>query len=250
MYDLIKGLALPPTNLFAVIAAGYLLRRTWRRLGTALIVTGFGLLYLLSTGFVSTHLLALLERGIDEPQAGAPPPQAIAILSAGYLDLEPSGDAVTVDAMTLERLRFGVELHRISGLPILVTGGGEDEAGKPPVGRLMEDSLRRDFGIESRWVEDRSATTRENATLSARILLPLGIRSLWVVTQSWHLPRALAAFRAAGFTAWPAAAGYTNPGEFEFTPATLLPSAKALLRSYYAFHEAIGLVWYKLFLFG
>jgi len=249
MYDMIKELVLPPANLFILILVGLLLRRWKRRLGTSLAVLGFVSMYLLSTGFVATRLLALVERGIEAPPAGAPPPQAIAILSAGYLDLSRDSDAVTIDSMTLDRLRFGVELYRRTGLPILVTGGGNPTPDIPPVGRLMSESLHRDFGIDATWVEERSATTHENATMSARILLPLGIRSVYVVTQSWHLPRALAAFRAAGFTAWPAAAGYTNLGKEEWRLELFLPSAKSLLRSYYAFHEMIGLVWYKLFLF-
>lgn len=250
MYDLIKGLALPPTNLILVLLFGFVLRRRRPWLGRALIGAALAALYLLSTGTVATRLLAVLERGIEAPASGAPPPQAIVVLSAGYLDLEPGGDTADVDAMTLDRLRFGARLHRRTGLPVMVTGGRGRKRDKPPVGRLMAESLRRDFGIDAAWTEDQAGTTWENATLSARILLPLGIRSVHVVTQSWHLPRATAAFRAAGFTVWPHAAGYTNPGPFEFSPSALLPSANALLRSHYAFHEALGLTWYRLFLFG
>ncbi|MDA0662701.1 MAG: YdcF family protein [Proteobacteria bacterium] len=248
MYSLIKELALPPANLLVLVIAGYLLRR--RRSGKILIATGFVALCLLSNAFVSSHLLKALEAGIAAPGPQAAPPQAIVVLSAGYLALQPAGDAVTVDSMTLERLRFAARRHRETGLPLLVTGGSGRHENRPPVGRLMADSLQRDFGMAAAWVEDRSATTMENATFSAEILAPLGIRSVYVVTQAWHLPRAIAAFRAAGFTVWPVAAGYTNTDSMELDPAIFIPSAKALRNSYYAIHELLGRVWYRAFGFG
>lgn len=248
MYELIKGLALPPANLLVVIIIGLWLARRRRRLGLALVTAACVTLYLLSTGLVANRLLALLESGIETPAANAAPPQAIAILSAGYLDLTPQGSAVDIDAMTLDRLRFGARLHRETGLPILVTGGGPDEE-RPPMATLMQQSLERDFCVAANWVESRSLTTQENAAFSARILSPLDIRSVYVVTQGWHLPRALAAFRAAGFTAWPAAAGYTNLHDGAIKTDILMPSAKSLHRSFYAFHEWLGLIWYRAFHF-
>lgn len=247
MYDLIKGFALPPANLLVIVLAGYLLRR--RRAGSVLMATGIVGLYLLSIPFVSSQLLKVLEAGIETPGPQAAPPQAIVVLSAGYLALLPEGDSVTIDTMTLDRLRFAVQRHRESGLPLLVTGGSGKHESRPPVGRLMADSLRRDFGTDAAWVEEKSATTLENATFSAAILLPQDIRSVYVATQGWHLPRAVAAFRAAGFTAWPLAAGHTNTDAMEFGPGIFVPSAKALLNSYYAFHEMVGLVWYRAFKF-
>ena len=36
----------------------------------------------------------------------------------------------------------------------------------------------------------------------------------------------------------------------ELGPAIFIPSAKALLNSYYAIHELLGRVWYRAFGFG
>ena len=243
MYNLIKGLTLPPANFLVIVIIGYFLRR--HRIGTVLIVTGITALYLLSNAVIASHLLKLIESHIEIPGPTAAPPQAIVVLSAGYLHLLPEGGTVTVDAMTLDRLRFAVRLQQKTGLPILVTGGSGKRGKRPPVGRLMADSLRNDFGTTATWVEDESATTGENATFSAKILLPQDIRSIYVVTQAWHLPRSIGAFRAAGFTVWPFAAGYTNTDDSTPGIWMLIPSAKALLNSYYAFHEALGLIWYR-----
>jgi uncharacterized SAM-binding protein YcdF (DUF218 family) len=245
MYAVIKMLALPPANLLLVMIAGMILRRWWRRTGLAVAIFGALGLYALGTSYVSTRLLVSLESRIPSPAAG-PPPGVIVILSAGFVFETADTDTALVDPLTLDRLRRGARLHRRTGLPILVTGGASK---RHPVamGDLMRDALRRDFGVAARWVETRSGSTNQNAVFSTRLLRDAGIRSAYVVTQAWHLPRALAAFEAAGLAAVPAAASHNRPAPAELT--SFIPSAKALLRSYYAIHEALGLFWYRRALF-
>jgi uncharacterized SAM-binding protein YcdF (DUF218 family) len=71
-----------------------------------------------------------------------------------------------------------------------------------------------------------------------------GIGSAYVVTHGWHMPRALLAFRAAGFPVVPAP---TNP---ERNPdpglSAFLPSAAAWGQTYYAAHEWLGIMVYHL----
>ena len=108
----------------------------------------------------------------------------------------------------------------------------------------MRAVLEREFGVPVAWMEDRSRNTRENAKFSAPLLKTAGIRRIYLVSQVWHLPRAIPEFEREGFTVVPAGIGYQPKG-----PATLfdvLPNPNALVSSYYAFHEWIGLVWYRL----
>ena len=249
MYDLLKALSLPPANLVAVIVVGLLLRRRTRRIGTAVAAIGAVLLYLLSTSFVASRLLIAVEAGVDAPQSAgtsSAQPQAIVILSSGYGYVAPAGDTVTVDAMTLERLRQGVRLHRATGLPVLVTGGGAEDDPEP-VGALMAKVLRDDFGISPKWIDIRASSTHENAQFSARILKKQGIFTVYLVSQAWHLPRAVAAFEAAGLSPLPMPSTYSRAARPGLR--TFLPSAKALQASYNAFHEVLGLAWYRWALF-
>lgn len=48
-------------------------------------------------------------------------------------------------------------------------------------------------------IEDASTTTFENSRRCAELLLPRGIRKVWIVTQPFHLARAKRHFRGAGF---------------------------------------------------
>ena len=230
---------LPPSSLAALALLALLLfGRRWGRLVSILALLP---LVVLSMPIVAQALLASL----DVPPGAVPPegaaPGAIVILSG---DVERQADPPSADIgpLTLERERAGAALARRTGLPILVTGGLV--TAPPPVGRMMAASLPADFAVPVRWVEDRSATTWENAAFSVPMLRADGIGRIYLVTHAWHMRRALLAFQRAGIDAvavpvrldpWP-------KGEaMEFIPRT-----SAWTRSSFAIHEWVGLFAYRL----
>ena len=75
-------------------------------------------------------------------------------------------------------------------------------------------------------VEDRSATTYENAIFTAALLSPRPGQSWILVTSASHLPRAMATFRSAGFDV------VAYPVDFEADPVNALyePAAAAARR--------------------
>jgi uncharacterized SAM-binding protein YcdF (DUF218 family) len=107
---------------------------------------------------------------------------------------------------------------------------------------MMAEALENDFRLSARWREDRSMTTYQNALYSAEMLRRAGIPAAVVVTNRWHMARALWSFRAVGY---PVVAAPTASGRrLRLEPASFLPQIPALLDSYYALHELIGLAWY------
>lgn len=240
--NLIAALLLPPLNLLVLIGWGAWLLRSRRRqrLGRALIVLSGAGLWLLSTPYLAGLMLDALKpppRPILGDQA-----EAIVILGGGaYRDnLEYGGD--TVGRLTLERVRYGAWLARETAKPVLVTGGAPD--GGVPEGQLMRTVLEREFGIPVRWVEDRSDNTRDNALRSAELLQTAGVKRIFLVTHAWHLKRAIPEFERTGLVVIPAGIGYaapSRPGALDF-----VPSARGLLDSYFAMHEGIGLIWYRI----
>jgi len=241
--NLAASVLLPPFNLLILGAVGFLLLKRKPKLGKSLIAASLVLLYTLSTPVVADYLLGLLEKNIL-PLGGKNPPHAdaIVILGGGTYRDAPEYGADTVKPLTLERLRYGAWLHKLTGKPILVTGGAP--LGGTPEGMVMRAVLVNEFKTPVRWVEARSFNTEENAAFSAAILKREGINRVYVVSQPWHLPRALGAFRDAGLT--PIAAGTHFHRWQRFTLFSFLPSAAALNDSYYALHEGIGLLWYRL----
>jgi len=244
---LATALLLPPANLLVPCAAGLLLLRRWPRTGRLLLAAGLGGLLLLSLPLVSKALIVSLEQGLplrpaagDPPGAlpGAPPgapPGAIVILSAEAL---VNDGALEPGPLTLERLRAGAALHRRTGLPILVTGGRAGE-GPDTLAGAMARSLAADFNVPVRWTETASQDTRENAVLSAPLLLRDGVRSAYLVTHAWHMRRSVLAFAGTGVavTAAPVRMDEGPDGR----GSDFIPRARSWLDSYWALHEWVGI---------
>lgn len=241
-YALATFLLVPPVNLLLVTIGGFALICLNRRAGRW--ISGFGLsgLLILAMPAVSNYLLVLLESTQPTTVPGELP-AAIVILSGDVRLIGGSEPQVGIGLLTLERLRSGAAIYRSTHLPILTTGGVIGEDG-PPVAALMAQSLAQDFNVPTRWVESASGTTWENAELSAAILKAQNIHSIYLVTHSWHMRRAMIAFTYFGLDVTPAPVPPDEAPTFVF--GAFLPQASAWLRSYYAFHEWIGCAWYTL----
>jgi uncharacterized SAM-binding protein YcdF (DUF218 family) len=241
-----RGIVADPVVLVLLLLLGGLgLTMLRRRLGSALLISGVVALYLLATPFVSAHLLRLAEAPLGvSPSAVAQSPQAIVILSAGVYPRAPEYGGDTVDALTLERIRYGARLHRRTGLPILVTGARPRNAAQP-MAESMRRALVEDFKVPVRWVEGRARTTHENAEQSAALLRAEGIDTIYLVTHAVHMRRAQEAFERARLTVVPAATMFTATDP-DVSLRELVPRATTLARSSYALHELIGRLWYRL----
>ncbi len=236
-------LLVPPISLLYLALVGLLIGRRYQRPGRVLAWFGALGLLILAMPPVSGGLLVALEQGLPMTPPQGEPPQAIVILGG---DVDRDGGPQSMPrpgALSLERELAGALLARRTGLPILVTGG-RLRASEPPVAVLMADSLEHDFLVPVRWVEQTSHDTWENAHFSAPVLREQGIDSVYLVTQAWHMRRAVVAFRRAGMKVTPA------PTFLDRVPARFatdfVPRAGSWQASYFAFHEWIGWVWYVL----
>lgn len=240
--NLISAVLLPPLNFILLGFAGFVLLRRRPTLARFLIFMSLAFLTILSMPAVGNRLLGQLEPYPALNPAHLPQADAIVILGAGtYFDApEYGGD--TVDSMELERLRYGARLAHMTGLPILVTGG------RPTGGKaqavMMQTVLEQDFHVPVRWQETRSNTTWENARNSYALLAPTKIRRILLVTHAWHLPRAVYSFEKAGFRVIPAGTDFALTNKTRVMD--FIPQPRGLQASYYAMHEAIGLIWYRL----
>lgn len=188
------------------------------------------LLYVLSLPPVAY----LLMRSLELPEDGFEGAQAIVVLGGGTV----GGKALTDSS--LERLRYGVELQRELGLPLLMAGG-DNEAVR--MGEVARDEFRLDGEI---WLEDKSFDTYENARLSAPILRDRGVRTIVLVTHGYHLLRARREFQRHGFEVRCAPLGQATPGRWSGGIFMLLPSSDALFVSSKALEEWLGVLYYRL----
>jgi uncharacterized SAM-binding protein YcdF (DUF218 family) len=238
--NFIAAFLLPPLNLIVLGGLGLYFLQRRRNLGKWLIALSLGGLTVLSLPIVSGALLDALMPPLVKFNGSEA--DAIVILGGGINpeSLEYGGPAP--GSHTLERLRYGAWLARKLGKPILVTGG--HPAGGEAEGRVMRDTLERDFGLKVRWVEDQSNNTRENGRFSSAILKQDGIRRIYLVSDAWHLTRAIPEFEREGLQVFAAGTGYapyTGLHVLDF-----LPNAGALNTSSLALHEGIGILWYHI----
>ncbi len=245
MTHVASAFLLPPLGLFVICVAGYVLRKKWPKFGRMLSVTSLVVLVLISTQAGALLLIRPLE-ALSAPLAstrntGA---QAIVVLGGGQLPNAPEyGGASVPNAATLMRLRYAAKLHIGTGLPILVTGGAP--LGTPQSeAALMAHVLREDFSTPVKWLEEASNDTAQNAQYSARILQPVGVQRILLVTDAMHMARAKSIFTRNGFDVVPAPTQFLSRGKFIFED--FIPNASALYHASFAMHEWIGMIWYGL----
>lgn len=243
----VEAVLLPPGLLIWLLLGGlWLLARGRRRAGLAVSSVGLGLLYLLSTPLVGGGLLGLLQTAppLAEDALGAQGGEAIVVLGAGRRSAAAEYGGDTVNALALERLRYAARIARRTGLPLLVSGGLARD-GHPPEAILMMQALEADFGVPVRWVESDSRNTFDNARYSSQILRASGLRRILLVSHAWHMPRALWAFGRFGLQVTPAPTAFETDDD-TLLLSDLLPQARALRKSYFALHEMLGNLWYRL----
>ena len=238
----IKILLHLPLLFFLIAGLGYVVGRRRRRLGRALVWSSVALLWLASTPWVSSALLASLQRSPSLDLAALPGgPGAIVVLGADLTPYTAEMRGPDIGPLTLVRLRYGAQLARASGLPLLVSGG-RIAPSAPPLAKLMAEVLEREYGLTRVWREASSRTTLENAQQSALFLRQQGIEEVFLVTHAWHIPRAQAAFEKRGLRVRPAPTAY-QPWP-DRTLRGFVPSARALVNSSLGLHEWVGRLYY------
>ena len=146
-----------------------------------------------------------------------------------------------------EPLAVMVDLaRRYPKAKIIVSGGSEG-----PKEALSEAAIAKDYFISLGIAPDRilaegqSQTTAENARFTANLLHPMP-HSRWVlVTSGRHMPRAVGAFRQAGFDVVAFPAGFRTHGWRGIWKAEST-ATENLRRIDIGVHEWVGLVAYKL----
>ncbi|MBB1093059.1 YdcF family protein [Rhodopseudomonas palustris] len=174
------------------------------------------------------------------------PAKAIVVLSADQITNAPEFGQPVVGKLTLQRLRYAAWLYRQTHLPIIVSGGSCAND-THSLAQLMAHSLREEFGVPVMAMEEQSVNTRENAQFTADWLTAHHIKTILLVTHAWHLPRAVAAFERVGIEVIPAPTGFAYDKNSQFKWDDVLPTAQALLMSYYALHEYSGQLWYTVY---
>jgi uncharacterized SAM-binding protein YcdF (DUF218 family) len=158
-----------------------------RRLQQAILL-GFALLALTLLS-VAAHALWLAHL------AGPPKEAGVIVVLAGAT--EPDG---TLAPETVRRTETGVALHKAGIAPrIHFTGGVETPERAGAGDRMRELAISLGVPPQAATAESRSRSTLQNALMSREVLGPLTDGPVVLVSGGYHLARAWASFRWAGY---------------------------------------------------
>lgn len=190
-----KSLLTPPTPLWLMLLFGWLLRKRKPVLAGFLFWGALLTHYALMTNLVADRISHFVETvpAVTPAQLKAGGYEAIVVLGGGVDPIGKEFGQAALQEDPLVRLRYAAYLSRETGIPVISSGGRYE--GFPAEAEVMKIELKRDFGLNMAWVEGDSRTTWENATLSAGILRKAGLHKIVVVTQAWHMKRAVWAFQ-------------------------------------------------------
>ncbi|WP_297576462.1 YdcF family protein [uncultured Deefgea sp.] len=237
---IISSFLLPPGGLIILLVVAFLLRHRAPKWSSGLFWSAILALYVLSTPLMSHTLASQIE--LQATHQFNPQATAMVVLGGGKrFGAQDVAEGESINNVTLSRLRYAAKIHRITHLPILVSGGSPQ--GGISEAELMQQSLLDDFNVTSQWLESASNDSADNATQSARLLLPQH-QNILLVSSADHLPRATRSFEKAGFTVFPVPTDYHH--DEALSPVSFVPSAKHLATSSNALRELLGQIWYQL----
>ena len=232
--------------LLCLLAGVFLLLRGRRRGELLVVVAAIGLL-LLAVAPIGPAMMLALEQRFPRPPMLPDRIDGILVLGGAVEPRISLAYGETVFNGSIARVLAGVALARKHPEAKLALVGGEGDLF--PVG-FAEARATQGFVLEegiaaSRLiVEERSRSTHENAVFARELIRPAPGQHWVLVTSAYHMPRAVASFRAAD---WPV---IPYPVDFKVDPKTGLRANFNLLdglgTSTIAGKEWVGLVSYRL----
>ena len=237
-----------PSNLLVLGAVlGFVLLALRLRIGA--LVAAFSLTTIVIGSFspLGNVLLTPLEQRFPDGQYPTENIDGIIVLGGSYDTASHSYLSTIVLKEDTEPLAVMVDLaRRYPKAKIIFSGGTEGPKETISEAKVVERYFIS-FGIAPDRIltEGRSQTTAENARFTADLLHPPPSSRWLLVTSGYHMPRAVGAFRQAGFDVIAFPAGFRTHGWRDmWRPESI--AADNLRRVDIGVHEWLGLVAYKL----
>jgi uncharacterized SAM-binding protein YcdF (DUF218 family) len=240
---------LAPVNLLlgAALVGAALTRGRFARAGRRIAIASIALLLAIGILPLGAWLIAPLEDRFPQPPASMSPPYGIIVLGGAIDDELGRARHQVILADGAARLTEAVVLaRRFPQARVVYTGGSNsltdtdsDEA--RDAGRLLTA-----LGVDPARItlEDRSRNTDENARFTRDLVHPEPSQAWLLVTSAWHMPRAMALFRKAGFEVIADPVDYRSQGGFGDWRLNSDASRGFALFDL-AMHEWIGLAAYR-----
>ena len=252
--SLLKAISTPIIWILLLIITGTIvLRRLCKhsklRIGWYLIVFGTCILLFLSLEPISNLLVYSLES-----QYQALPKEVIAkvnimvILGGGFRSSGGFRKSPEASGSTYSQMFNGVKVFKQNKARVLVLSGGGRKSDGETEAEVMKN-LAIALGVleDKIIIECKSRNTMEHAIELAKIFPLTEKLHIGIVTSALHMPRAVQAFRKkfSQDIIIPIPVGYIcSPQKYNFE--SIIPLVDAFVKSSYAIHEWIGMIYYSL----
>ena len=239
---------LVPSNLLALGAAlGFVLLAFRLRAGTIIASVSLAAIVIALFSPLGNLLLTPLEQRFPDGQYPNEDIEGIIVLGGSYDTESHSYLSTIVLKEDTEPLAVMVDLARRYPQAKLIFSGGDEDPNETVSEAKVVRGYFISFGIAPNRIitEGRSQTTAENARFTAELLHPSPSSRWLLVTSGYHMPRAVGAFRQAGFDVIAFPAGLRTHGWGEmWRPENI--ATDNLRRVDIGVHEWVGLLDYKL----
>ncbi len=216
------------------VLGGRLGKRSLRRLGSALILLAFALLWIFSCN-ITTRFIGVPLEGEEVPLAdtlelgGC---DAVVLLGGGMGLHERCGRAeMFTSADRVWEAARQWKAHQDGNVKLAMSGGGVEWSTAP---------LLKDLGVDEKALVFFPAA--RNTEEEARMIAAAGFKRIRLVTSAWHMPRAKTLFERAGLEVIPAPTDYEMHcfAELSPRPRDFVPSSDALNRNSFAVKEWVA----------
>lgn len=239
----------PPGINILLGLIGLFLWKKYKKFSRQLIGFSFVLLWFMSMPCVAQVMIDYLQNqyaplNINKLDRANAKQAAIVVLGGGVVKNCEYDHPYCGSSSTIDRALYGAYLYKKWHLPILVSGGNSYSV-PTTVSEVMRDFMQSTLDVPVSF-EDRDAnTTKEEGVIVSDMLAKHKITTIYLVTDAWHMPRSVYAFRHSNLKVIPAPTQFISFSLVPF-PSTLFPSATALKTTVVALHEYVGLAYYKL----
>ena len=244
--ELIESFILPPGIfiLLTIIAGALFIFSHRRKIGIFYLVVGF-LFWIFCTSPFSNLLISCLESDLHIPQKVNG--DVIILLCGGSIDDVPdfSGYGIPSDR-TIGRIVTAVRLQKKLDIPIITSGGKVFK--RPSSEALIAKRFLTDLGVHEDQIiiEEKSRDTYENAKYTAEICRRKKYKNPILVTTASHMKRSLLSFKKFEMNPLPFPSNFKSNSNNYFRWYGYLPQLSSLQLTSDAFHEYLGILFYKL----
>lgn len=237
-----------PTNLIVCLALAGLVLLVFRRpSGKIISIAALAAFVVAALSPLGNMLLTPLEQRFPGMKFPEQKIDGIIILGGSYDHVRGYLGTISFGENTGPMVAVADLARRYPQAKVVFSGGSAVTQSYVPAEAIAAKQLFVSFGIDAGriLIEDRSRNTEENARLTALLVKPDAASQWLLVTNAFHMPRAMGAFRKAGFSVTAFPVGWRTHGWRDFFwPA---PSATENLRRVdVAMREWAGLIVYRL----